>query len=747
MSNASVEPNLGQREHFTDCARSCVSVPLSQAQPSLTHLSIPLTAAIVILFVLHRRLVQKQRREEVNDKHGSLDFGLGESPRFPNSRKNRKAPEMTMSPDPEKMGRSRGVSMDLSGPYILPGEVQHSRASFHSMSRSAHDREDPYRPSTFIKSDRDPRHANSLFRKDSMSSASNSTSDKSSYVGRKNLLRHAERPAMATPPSRSAATTPVSSSPPMSAHLESDQMAVPPMPNPVQYFHRQQLQTVKEAPETIGTRYSAMPESSVPSRKPEPLRMPEPVYMPSQTSQSNIGLGLSFSPSPSSTTSPTPRSASPAQSQAASRRGSGNLAPSHAVRTPSSVPTLADSIIPEIVEPTPETEKPQPDFFAAPETTSAIAPPPVPPSRRSSRKMKGLSLNTAVDSLVPVEEASDAQETNLEASTQEQRLSALPYADILGIAQTPKTNSALFEQAAVEAMPGMPRRFSTGAIRPLPPHIDSSNENPEQRANRIRSFYKEYFDDSAGHANAGPTYYEDYDAAYGEEVPQYDPVSGLFYSDRPFAHDPHRRAMTPPPRAPPRLRGAPGRNGSMGSFAHGARAFSSASGRIRARLPPPKPLNNLPSPHHLKQDIGNFSPIDFAPPQVWKDRQTGRAMSPGMEQKPYSPSVRAFTPLYSSFDDLSIMPSPHSLRRSGVFHPLDFAPPSRFKNANSSANGSRAGSETGSIKSARSGLSAFQAANIRNGAYRVSRMPTELVGTRQDTIKALAPSWDMVSKA
>ena len=76
----------------------------------------------------------------------------------------------------------------------------------------------------------------------------------------------------------------------------------------------------------------------------------------------------------------------------------------------------------------------------------------------------------------------------------------------------------------------------------------------------------------------------------------------------------------------------------------------------------------------------------------------------------------------------------HLLRKSGTFTALDFAPPPRFKNTDS-------GSDSGSIRSNHSGVSARTNQSIRAGAYRVSRIPKEFVGTRQDLNEALKPQW------
>ncbi|KAL2816155.1 hypothetical protein BJX63DRAFT_149399 [Aspergillus granulosus] len=292
------------------------------------------------------------------------------------------------------------------------------------------------------------------------------------------------------------------------------------------------------------------------------------------------------------------------------------------------------------------------------------------------------------------------------------------------------------------------RRMTMG-LRPLPP--EDPADNPEQRANRIRSFYKEYFDESK--AGQRETYYEDYDLDYyqqGDDNYVYDPVTGEYFDavPAPYAEPVNRRAMTPPPRAPPRFQGASRHmaSGSVGGYSErfpppGPRAFSSASGRFpgarapRKPAPPPSPLSVLPSPHLLKDDA-IMTAVDFAPGSSFKDQREGRPETPLGGLRPYSPTVRAHTPLVSVFDDLAPMPSPHQLRKSGAFDNLDFAPPPRFKNQDTA-------SDAGSIRSTRSGVSAAHLHNIRTGAYRVSRLPPETVGTKDDLMSNLRPTWDM----
>jgi hypothetical protein len=307
-------------------------------------------------------------------------------------------------------------------------------------------------------------------------------------------------------------------------------------------------------------------------------------------------------------------------------------------------------------------------------------------------------------------------------------------------------------------------------MRPLPP--DDPAENPEERANRIRSFYKEYFDDSKGHQ--GPAqqpypqqprgrqdYYEDYDGEYlsnGYSV--YDEQQkGFIVGGAPFAQPITRRAMTPPPRAPPRnfrarsgsnapgpRFGGPSRAGSsMSGYMTPPRAGSSMSsfqpgerGRAQQRqLPPPDPLVSLRTPALLKEDSALYAAYDLAPPPTFRQRQNGmRPDSPLGVERPYSPSVRAHTPLQSAFDELSPMPSPHLLRKSGTFTALDFAPVPRFR-------GIDTGSDAGSIRSGGSGMSSAQVYAIRAGAHRLSRLPKELAGTRDDLMTSLKPKWDI----
>jgi len=75
------------------------------------------------------------------------------------------------------------------------------------------------------------------------------------------------------------------------------------------------------------------------------------------------------------------------------------------------------------------------------------------------------------------------------------------------------------------------------------------------------------------------------------------------------------------------------------------------------------------------------------------------------------------------------------LRKSGTFTALDFAPPRKFVDVDN------ARSETGSIRSNHSGLSALQAHALRAGAGRVSRLPGDEVFTQAAMAEKLKPQW------
>lgn len=283
-------------------------------------------------------------------------------------------------------------------------------------------------------------------------------------------------------------------------------------------------------------------------------------------------------------------------------------------------------------------------------------------------------------------------------------------------------------------------------LRPLPP--DHPEENPEVRANRIRSFYKEYFDDSRPHPQQAQ-YEENIDPSHmGATV--FDPATGGFITAaRPFAEGPQRRAMTPPPRGAPRTGGPHRRQFSTQSAGRPQMRGRPGPGPLQAppvpkkKMPPPKALTGLPTPSMLKDyDSITINAADYAPPTSYRQMRNGSAPdSPLGTPRPYSPGVKSFSPLVGANEELNALPSPYLLRKSGTFTSLDFAPPVMLGAKKET------GSDSGSIRSARSGISAMQMDAVRAGAYRVSRIPKEMVTTRDDLASQLRPKMDLISRA
>ncbi|KAL9126261.1 MAG: hypothetical protein Q9217_004674 [Psora testacea] len=655
--------------------------------------SIPIVLAVIIFVYLHRRHVKKLRQEDANDPHKSLDFGwdptnnTGVNVRG-KSRKNK--PEMEVMDLGVEKGsrRERGVSMDLDvgSPYLLPPGLQGSRESLHSMSRTIHSHDDRYRPAT------------THVPNDNTSLRSNKTrqagDDSSSYAGsgsmrrgqrddmQQDLLGNAQRMSRSMPP--------VNRSP-----VPQIQEPEPALKNPR-----------KASSSTPGSPASGSLSPNAPL-----IDARDSYHMGDDMRKSNNYLGAFIH-----SREPSVEIASPKSEK------SEYAAPNEMLATPSST-----------IQQTDNRKSPPPAI-----TTSADLS--MPPRQQSLRAPTQASIeHNFFDDSSDYGEAVKVTPASPHGSLQDQ------YGPNRGSSQEYMPSIHEHGLGVSEGDFGYDvRRLSMG-VRPLPP--DDPTDNPEQRANRIRSFYKEYFDDSKP-IPAAAGYYEDYDENYLGDGAVWNPSSDqlVMAGDPPYAPryvEPYgRRAMTPPPRVGGR-RHAATMSGSSRLMPPGPRAFSSASGCLapsgrgppKKKPPPPAALRVLPTPHLLKEDAFAL-PIDFAPPTSARDRQAGRPESPRGGMRPYSPTVQPHTPLAKSYDDLAVMPSPHLLRKSGTFTALDFAPPPRFKNADTA-------SDAGSIRSNRSAMSARSQSAVRNGAYRVSRIPKGIVGTRNDLMDSLKPQWNM----
>ncbi|KZF25511.1 hypothetical protein L228DRAFT_265978 [Xylona heveae TC161] len=672
-----------------------LSSNITTTLPIVLAVCIPVLVAIVLFTVMHRRHVKKLQKEDANDQHKSLDFGMEITPT--NTTKNgtrepKGVPEMTVTEvDAEKMGRrGRGMSMDMGSPYLLPPNLQSSRESLNTLSRIIDTGNDPYRPATIYISDEmspvSPRRMN-----EDASIYSVSTAGGLGQDGMKQgLLHNAQRMSMSTPP-LSGPTVPILKTPePTRDPARSKRTSM--------FSNRSDLSASAAGQ---GKRDSYIEGDTGDMRR------------------SNNYLGALIeageplaAPQPESEDKPDP-----------------TLEAKRASLPPAlSIPTIAE---PPSMQQTENRKGPPPAIDTS--LTEANA----------KQSMEASIEHAAARPSIIIDDASDYGD-GIEVTPPSPNGSAAPSDHIRRHSlDAPLPSAEDYSLHAVDpAGLGIDMRRLSMGLRPLPP--DDPTDNPEQRANRIRSFYKEYFDESKPMPKGAE--YQAYPVdAHPADGSHYDPILGEFVAAKPWAEPVTRRAMTPPPRGPPRGMDS---YGSPGPFRQpGPRAFSSASARIgpvgprgrdpapRKPMAPPKPLHVLPTPHLLKEDV---LPIDFAPPTTFRDMQGGaRADSPLGGARPYSPSVRAHTPLASSFDDLAAMPSPHLLRKSGTFTGLDFAAPVRFRNADT-------GSDAGSIRShATGGISPGQAYSLRAGANRVSRLPKEMVGSKADLAEALRPQWGM----
>ena len=147
--------------------------------------------------------MRKQRLEDKNDPHKSLDFGMEGVGGKQESKwaKQRKGPEMSVTDlDSSKSTRKdRGLSLDdmgLGNPYLLPGELAGSGGSIHSMSRSLQDDHDPYRPVTFIKGDNESIRSRAYNEKGSIYSGATSIHSSTERAG---LVANASRMSQSFP--------------------------------------------------------------------------------------------------------------------------------------------------------------------------------------------------------------------------------------------------------------------------------------------------------------------------------------------------------------------------------------------------------------------------------------------------------------------------------------------------------------------------------------------------------------------
>lgn len=533
----------------------------------------------------------------------------------------------------EKPKRTRGLSMDmnLSSPYLLPDHVQGSRESMNSLAKTLHQADDPYRPVT-------------------------------TYMSESGSIRSIEKGGRYTP---SVITT--------STKRMSRQSYAHPM-SPA--FSQQPL------------RQNSYPKSPLtPSAASSVTAVDSDVTSPPLTKEPTVPEHGEPMPPPQHDLPPIPAIPEIRQPAPVAQRG---------------VPEPMR----QIPEPIQEHEQDVPDF--ANNTTKRESVDEL--NLRAGAKANssvGLGLLNgpqSAEQTPPITEVVSSANQGVNAGPAHQSVSAViehteDYADFDYAAMVTSAEddedrgrSRVRESGLMVPRQQNNNRLSVG-LRPLPPDEIIESEDPETRANRIRSFYKEYFDDSKPVAQVG----EDFGADnYMGDAAYFDPDSNQFIM--PYAQPIGRRAMTPPPsgsrfpgprgpgprgpgpmgprgpgpRGPPRhhsgsVSGTP-RAGSAMSFgprpdssasARGPRSGSAMSAKPRKPMPPPSALTTLPTPSKLKDDhFALINAADFAPPESFQDRAAGRSQSPLGERRAYAPKLPAASPLVSSFDEMAALPSP-----------------------------------------------------------------------------------------
>lgn len=619
--------------------------------------------ALGVFFYLHRRTAKRHKMEDEDDKYKSMDFGLGENVGGKGAKR-----KSTFFGGEKEMGsgHSKAVSMDLnlSSPYLLPPDLQQSRESLHSLARTLHQNEDPYRPvGQFLANDNASLRS---FRKGTDRDSSVYTARTYMSTGGRESprVRPTSNLVPIEPPRRnSPPTAPLPSVPPP-AHepLHHDAAdAAPPYSAPPARSEFRFTDDEPVSPVTPASNYG----NGFPSHPQEHVSMP---FMPEIEEPAPAALkGLTRSPQPVSPLA--------YESVKAEESYVGGLVGD---RDSSALPAM-------------DVHRASPAGLGIVDQTAHQSPSPMSPPVGQTLPATPRPVRTdsvPATSEVPSEYADYANHFQFDLHNEYEDVGRGRQAD-----RHDGGHEQEYPHSAGLAVPQQNQKRLSVGLRPLPPNEYLESEDPEYRANRIRSFYKEYFDDGSEQRPPMPQaqhvqYYEDYDAGYMGEAAYFDPDSNAFVM--PYAQPVTRRAMTPPPnnrRAMPgsRQRGPPGPNGmymsggpqgrsragstmSAGQFGPlSPRPGSSASARMGRSSPAPrkKPsaplsiLTTLPTPSKLRDDsFALMGANEFAPPPTFKDQARGRSQSPMGERRPYQLNVPIASPLVSAFDDIPGLPSP-----------------------------------------------------------------------------------------
>jgi len=638
---------------------------------TLTFYSIPLVAAIGVLLYLHRRGVKKQRMEDLDDPHKSLDFGLENNPGTGGKTK-RKSLLGGREKDQSRFQRQQmSMDMNLSSPYLLPPNLNNSKESINSLARTLHG-DDPYRPIAAYAGS-EAGSIRSMPRGNEASppfSRSNSRQDRSSFQ------RPLNSPGFPPPRQNSLPKSNLSSPEPVYAKpdrpISQEPLPALPLINEKPLFSP----FPEETDFPIGTAIQEPPAAAQKTTR-------TPMLSPSQPSPADSGVDMEYG-------GPFAEKHQSQESTVSTRQTAAGLG---LVGQPEPLRT---------------------QFRSSAESAKSLPADPAPQSAPA-----------AVTAQPVIEEPLEYYDYSMveEANKPREPRGLPPVEEERG--RNMQRQSRMFDNQGGLGVPQRDSRRLSVGFRPLPPDEIMESEDPEYRANRIRSFYKEYFEDTKpgdappvppmpaqhqqnyqqqrghqqnnGYQQGNNAYYEDYSENY-QDAPYFDPGSNSFVM--PYAQPVARRAMTPPPtgqrfpgprpprqfhgsmggmrmpgpgpRGPPRpgssvsnQLGPASRPGSATSNAHGRpRAGSAMSGSRyggapKKPMPPPMDLHTLPTPSKLKDDsFALFNSTDFAPPENFAGRARGRSQSPMGERRPFKAQVPVHSPLVNAFEELPTLPNP-----------------------------------------------------------------------------------------
>ncbi|TQS35739.1 hypothetical protein Golomagni_03832 [Golovinomyces magnicellulatus] len=635
----------------SNCGPNPCEKPISSSTftlPIILGIAVPLVGAAILFFILQRRHVRKIREEDADDRHASLDFGLGDASNLRSSKKS-----SIQSMKDEKSGLSRrqvSLIMPMNNQYLVSLDSKNSKESLDSLSLSLR-KEDPYQP------------VSQILASDTASSGPHKTSGSSANK----LPNDSQTRLHETRDSSNASTN--------SRIIPTNAATFPPRYNSLPYQ------------QAITNDHGFSNQIGFPTELPQAHISPEPTI---------------------------------ATNGWASGRPINQQLQQQTVIGHKDVNSFGGN---QIV---------------------------------GTNDYQNINQNYSYDSAVYHEEQrvqyiNNPQDQRNQAYSQvhpannfkyESNSGDLASSQYLSNAEHMYENQYQMEDQLRGAVSSydtsrLNNRLSVMQVRPLPPNAITESDDPEIRANRIRSFYKEYFDDSSPIPNGT---YENRNNPNHDESIYYDPDSNQFVL--PYSQPVTRRAITPPP-ANNFMRPARPRNGSVGAMNyvedrsqyHSPEAIpnSSSTGNQQVNLRKPTlpflDLNQIPTSGNIRNDMSNMRSHGYVPPIAQRGKIGISAEGPFSERQ----RIPNSNPLSL---EPSPLPSPHLLEKKGTYSPLNFAPPKKFRETENN-------SDAGSIRSNHSAKAGVNTGLPRNFSNQIDHLPGDVVFTKDSLNSSLKPQWDM----